>query len=94
MNINEAVKNLENVTLVDVRMPNEFADGHIPGAKNVPRMELVKAGNYLPDKAASIYVYCQSGARSKRAAGILQKLGYANVTDLGGISGYIGALEK
>ena len=44
----------------------------------------------FPDKHRPIYVYCQSGARSARSAKLLELLGYENVTDLGGISGYTG----
>ena len=42
---------------------------------------------------AAIFVYCQSGARSSRAARMLEIMGYSHVTDLGGISGYTGKLE-
>ena len=47
----------------------------------------------IPEKDTPIFVYCHSGARSRRMAGVLQKLGYTNVTDIGGIVDYQGPLE-
>lgn len=97
MNINEEFKKLsdiEGAILLDVRMPNEYAGGHIPGSRNLPLSDIVKAAEYLPDKSAPIFTYCQSGMRSSRAATMLQKLGYTNVTNIGGISNYTGAIEK
>ena len=74
------------VTLLDVRTEEEFASGHIPGAVCLPVKELsAKAAAVLPDKEAEILVYCQSGRRSAAAAAQLLKLGYANVSDFGGI---------
>jgi len=72
--------------LLDVRTKDEFNEGHIKGAKLIPVAEIaVRAENELPDKDAAILVYCRSGNRSARAAGILAAMGYTNVYDLGGI---------
>ena len=46
------------------------------------------------DKSVPIYVYCHSGARSKRMAAGLTKLGFKNVVNIGGIMDYKGILEK
>ena len=97
MNINEEIKKLSNIEgaiLLDVRMPNEYASGHIPGSRNLPLFDIVKAAEYLPNMNVPIFTYCQSGMRSNRAATALQKLGYTNVTNIGGISNYTGAIEK
>ena len=97
MNINEEIKKLSNIEgaiLLDVRMPNDYAGGHIPGSRNLPLSDIVKVAEYLPDKNALIFTYCQSGMRSNRAAMALQKLGYTNVTNIGGISTYTGPIEK
>jgi rhodanese-related sulfurtransferase len=73
-------------TLVDVRTPQEYAMGHISGAKLVPLNALASgAKKALPDKDADVIVYCQSGARSAQAAAQLTSMGYKNVHDLGGI---------
>jgi len=76
----------QNPIIVDVREPYEFRAGHIPGAINLPLGSLTELANIqLPDKAALIYLYCRSGARSQTGAMQLVRLGYANLWDLGGI---------
>ena len=95
--INEGVKrynDTEGAFLVDVRMPDEYAQGHIPGSINIPLNQLALVEGTIEDKSAPIFVYCLSGGRSSRAAKFLEKIGYADVTDLGGISGYTGPKEK
>lgn len=69
--------------LVDVRRPDEFAAGHLPGAVNIE----VTAPDFGPrvgalDKTKPTYVYCRSGARSANAAGLLTKAGFAQVSNL------------
>lgn len=77
---------LESYVLLDVRTGTEFSDGHIEGAILLPLDELaLRAGAMLPDRDAAILVYCRSGGRSRIAAQILAKMGYARVFDLGGI---------
>ncbi|MDF2646090.1 MAG: sulfurtransferase [Paenibacillus sp.] len=58
--------------LIDVREPHEFKSGHIPSAKNLPLSQLKTRINEVP-KNKSVFVYCQSGMRSKRAAVLLRK---------------------
>lgn len=75
-----------NVTLVDVRREEEYAEGHIPGAVLLPMDVLVnRAEEMLTDKTATILVYCRSGDRSAKAALQLTALGYETVYDFGGI---------
>ena len=63
-----------------------FASGHIPGAILIPDYEIAeKAEDVLKDKNQLILVYCRSGRRSKLAAETLANLGYANVSEFGGI---------
>ena len=73
------------VTVVDVRRANEFANGHVPGAILVTNETITKAPKELPDKDATLLIYCRSGRRSKEAAMKLIDLGYMNVYDFGGI---------
>lgn len=74
------------VVIVDVRTPEEFATGHVPGAINVPNEEILdQMPEQLPDADAEILVYCRSGRRSKEAANKLIEMGYTNVYDFGGI---------
>lgn len=76
----------DNYIILDVRRPDEFASGHIPGAINVPN-ESIGEGDIpeLPDKGQLILVYCRSGNRSKQASAKLVKLGYTNILEFGGI---------
>ena len=68
---------------VDVREPDEYAVGHIPGAKLLPLGQvLTRAAEVLPDKNA---VWLVSGRRSADAVQKLESLGYTNLRDLGGI---------
>ena len=72
--------------LIDVRSPEEFADGHIEGARNIPLNVLDGALPSLP-KSKTIVVYCHSGARSGVAATHLAAAGYA-VRNLGAMSAW------
>ena len=80
--------------LLDVRRQNEFAEGHIPGAINIPN-ELIEDKDIpaLGRKDQRIFIYCRSGRRSKQAAMKLYKLGYTNLIEFGGILDYDGELE-
>ena len=96
--MSEAVKMMEtekNYIILDARRPDEFAEGHIPGAINVPNEEIGTAEiAELPDKAQLILVYCRSGRRSKEASEKLVKLGYTNIVEFGGILDWKGEIEK
>jgi molybdopterin/thiamine biosynthesis adenylyltransferase/rhodanese-related sulfurtransferase len=75
--------------LVDVREVEEFAAGHIPGARHVPRSYLeTRIEATVPDRDAHVVLYCQSGNRSAWAARTLtEDLGYTNVASMtGGIA--------
>jgi rhodanese-related sulfurtransferase len=80
-------------TFVDVRTPEEFADGHVPGAVNVP-VSLTVAGGMAPnaefvslmtalfEKNAPLVVSCKAGGRSARAAALLGQAGFDDVSDM------------
>ena len=81
--------------LLDVRRDDEFEEGHIPGAINIPNESIgTEEIAELPDKNQTIYVYCRSGNRSKQASQKLVDLGYTNVIEFGGIIDYSGEIEK
>jgi rhodanese-related sulfurtransferase len=85
-----------NVQLVDVRTPQEFANGHLENAKNVnfndPEFKQKIA---LLDKSKPIAVYCGVGGRSGRASKILVELGFKDISDLaGGITAWSAANKK
>ncbi|WP_319417396.1 rhodanese-like domain-containing protein [Marispirochaeta aestuarii] len=71
--------------LLDVRTPSEYSSGYIPTAQNLPLQIL---GENLPETSRDslIILYCRSGNRSSQAARLLQKEGYTNVVDFGGIN--------
>ena len=87
-------RNTEGAILVDVRTPQEYWEGHIPGSKNVPLQQLDKISSVTEHKDALLFVYCHSGARSRQATAMLQHMGYANVNNIGGIAAYQGKVER
>ena len=79
----------EGVAIIDVRGTEEFATGHLPGAKSIPRGHLEsRIENAAPDRSAEVILYCASGSRSAYAARTLQDdLGYEHVRSMtGGIA--------
>lgn len=87
LNANEVVQliNREKATVVDVCSPDEFAAGHVAGAKNVPLDELeAKLGGLVKNKTAPLVLVCASGMRSRRAVATAKKLGYENAHSLTG----------
>ena len=95
--INKGVKeyrNTDGATLLDVRTPQEYMEGHIPGSKNVPLQQLDKLEELTENKDTILYVYCHSGARSRQATSFLQYMGYTNVHNIGGITAYSGKVER
>ena len=73
--------------LVDVRTPEEFKSGHIPGAINIDVQAFGRRMNEIPQNKA-VVLYCRSGNRSASAAGMLQRAGYTDIYDLGGIGAW------
>ena len=95
--INRGVREFRNekdAVLLDVRTPQEYREGHIPGSKNVPLQRLDKLEELTENKDTVLYVYCHSGARSRQAANFLQYMGYTNVHNIGGITAYSGKVES
>jgi molybdopterin/thiamine biosynthesis adenylyltransferase/rhodanese-related sulfurtransferase len=79
----------EGVAIIDVRETDEFASGHLPGAKHVPRSYLeTRIEGVVPDRSAQVIVYCASGNRSAYATRTLtDELGYEHVRSMtGGIT--------
>lgn len=73
----------QGAILLDVRSPQEFAEGHLTGAVLIPSYEIKKkAKQILKDKTKTIIVYCSSGYRSRKAQKILKELGYEKVYNI------------
>jgi len=83
----------ENAIVLDVRNPEEFQSGHIPGAILLPHNLIREQARYLlPDYNQTILIYCRSGNRSNMAALVLTELGYTAVYDFGGIVDWHGEI--
>lgn len=77
--------NREKAVVVDVSEPDEFAAGHVTGAKNVPFGELEdKLPGTVKNKGLPLILVCASGARAGRAVAVAKKLGYEQAQSLGG----------
>lgn len=88
------IEGYRKAQLIDVREPKEFDGGHILGARNIPSSQLRQRFKEIrPDKP--VYLYCQSGARSARAAMFLKKKGYTELHQLqGGFRGWTGKIKS
>jgi sulfur-carrier protein adenylyltransferase/sulfurtransferase len=75
----------EPLVVLDVREPEEYQRGHLPGAISIPRGVIEgQAPQILRDPGAAIVVYCASGMRSALAADTLQQMGYASLRSMAG----------
>jgi sulfur-carrier protein adenylyltransferase/sulfurtransferase len=80
---NDVAARLDHFTLLDVREPEEYEQGAVPGAVHLPRGNLeFSIEGRLPDKDAPIAVYCAGGVRSAFATKTLQDLGYSDVVSI------------
>ncbi|HEV2590346.1 MAG TPA: rhodanese-like domain-containing protein, partial [Gaiellaceae bacterium] len=80
-----AAQAVDAAAWIDVREMDEWQEGHIPGARHVPRGHLEsRIETAVPDKSTPLVVYCAGGNRSAFAAKALQELGYTTVHSLAG----------
>ncbi|WP_047864272.1 rhodanese-like domain-containing protein [Rubrobacter aplysinae] len=88
--VKRALDSGEEITIVDVREPAEYDEGHLPGAIHVPRGLLeYRASTDLPDKNRRMVTHCALGGRGALAASTLTEMGYTNVANMqGGINGW------
>jgi rhodanese-related sulfurtransferase len=85
--------NRDKAVVIDVCEPDEFARGHVIGAKNVPLGQIDdKLAQVVKNKSTQVIMVCQVGARSARAAAAARKLGYENAHSLsGGLRAWLAA---
>ena len=77
--------NREKAVVIDVCETEEFAQGHVGGAKNIPLNALEgKLSSTVKNKALPLILVCETGARSARAVAIAKKLGYENTQAMSG----------
>ncbi len=73
----------DDAVVLDVREPDEYEQGAIPGALHIPRGTLeTSVEGRIPDKSAHVVVYCAGGTRSAFAAETMQELGYTDVASM------------
>ena len=78
--------------IVDVRTPEEFADGHYPGAINIPHETILDGLNQLGVTAdIAVILYCRSGNRSGQAEHVLQQKGFTKARNAGGLKALLSA---
>lgn len=84
----QAIPLVGKILILDVREPDEYSAGCLPGAVNIPRgvleFKIDTHPSFRDRQNAEILVHCQSGGRSALAAETLQKLGYTKVVNLAG----------
>jgi molybdopterin/thiamine biosynthesis adenylyltransferase/rhodanese-related sulfurtransferase len=81
----DELRNEPGVLFLDVREPDEFAQGAVPGSLHIPRGRLESMVEpRVPDRDTKVVVYCESGARSAFAAETLNQLGYPNAVSMSG----------
>lgn len=88
--------NDKGAVLIDVRTPEEFNTGHIPGAMNID-ISSYEFKNRISqmDKSGSYYLYCRSGSRSYTAGKMMKNMGFEKVYNLeGGIIDWHRPLER
>ena len=95
--INQGVRDYQatpGAVLLDVRTAQEYGGGHIPGSRNIPLQVIDKVTSVAENKDTVLYVYCQSGARSRQATNVLRGMGYTKVNNIGGIAAYSGKVTR
>ena len=86
---------VKRTLVVDVRTVEEFAEGHFPGAINIPHEDIVqgiRARNV--DKEQTVLLYCRSGNRSGQAEIMLQSSGFAGAKNVGGLRALLAATGR
>ncbi|ERN53042.1 rhodanese-like domain-containing protein [Alkalihalophilus marmarensis] len=89
------IKGYRKAQLIDVREPREYEGGHILGSRNIPMSQLRQRANEVRTDQP-VYLYCQSGARSRQAAQFLKKKrGVEDIYHLqGGFKKWTGKIKK
>lgn len=83
--VNEFKKKLNQVYVIDVREADEYQEGHIEGAVNIPLGRLIRdLGMGIVPREKEVVVHCKSGGRGQIAVEFLERMGYTNVKNLAG----------
>lgn len=79
----------KNVNIIDIRSIQKFNDNHIPNAKNIPMLLLLKEPNKYLNLNETYYIYCQKGLNSYKLCQVLYKKGYKVVNIKEGYEGWL-----
>ena len=80
---------INEVNLIDIRSNVSYNNNHIPGAKNIPYMDLMSNPQKYLDQKSKYYIYCQKGVKSYQLSSYLVSLGYDVVSVIGGYESWI-----
>lgn len=86
INTQQLLKILSNITLIDIRSPQEFNRHHLIGAKNIPYNQLNNSFNQYLNKNVTYYIICNKGHNSQKLCNKLSNLGFNVVNVIGGMS--------
>jgi len=75
----------QGAVVLDVRTPEEYADGHLDGARNLNLADGFEQAVAALPRSGRYVVYCRSGNRSAQAAAVMKSLGFTDVADAGGL---------
>ncbi|PZG90246.1 transporter [Streptomyces sp. NTH33] len=91
--VEQARPRLDELIVIDVRTPGEYASGHLPGALNIPLDRVRQALPEIRQAAArgDVLVVCASGARSQKACALLAEQGVSTATLIGGTGAWAAA---
>ncbi len=90
----EMMEKLNEYIILDVRTKEEFQEGHIKGAVNIPNEDIGDEYILDVDLDTCILVYCRSGHRSLNASAKLGLMGYTNIYEFGGINTWKYEIER
>ncbi|MGW6458275.1 rhodanese-like domain-containing protein, partial [Streptomyces sp. NPDC055078] len=90
LDVDQARTRFDDLTVIDVRTPGEYASGHLPGALNIPLDQVRRALPVIREAAdrGEILVVCASGARSESACALLAESGVTTATLVGGTNAW------
>ena len=91
----EQLQNDKSIKLIDVRTRDEFREGHIANAINVPLDTLTsQIQKKVTNKDDKVFIVCLSGSRASQAVSYMQKVGYTQVFNIGGVATWNFGLTK
>lgn len=89
ISIEEFIKIASSVSIIDIRIIENYNNGHIDGAKNIPFNQLIISPEKYLQKNKTYYIYCSKGTKSIKACQILARQGYLVYNILGGYEAWI-----